>query len=193
MKNNSRASKGLVLVLALVMLVSVAIGGTIAWLMDTSMTHTNTFIPTGLDVELDETTGDDYYIIPGVNITKDPKVTYTTDVDSYLFVAVTENHFDKLEGLLEYEIADGWTELTGVPNTNEDNRLFYRIVDVTTGTKKTDSCYVLKNNTVTVSKDITMTDMDNLTNQPNLIFTAYIIQKDGFASPEAAWAKFTTP
>ncbi len=189
MKNNSRASKGLVLVLALVMLMSVAIGGTIAYLLDTSMSYTNTFIPTGLDVELGETTGNDYYIIPGVNIEKNPKVTYKTDVDSYLFVAVTENRFDELEGLLEYEIADGWTELTGVPNTNEDNRLFYRIVDVTTGTEETDSYYVLEGNKVTVSPDITKEQLAELSGNPNLIFTAFIIQKDGFNSVEAAWAE----
>ena len=63
----------------------VSIGGTIAWLTDTTEPVTNTFSSSGIDVSLVETTpsADDrtkIQIVPGVDISKDPKVSAEADV-----------------------------------------------------------------------------------------------------------------
>ena len=67
--------KGLALVLALTLLVVGVVAGTLAWLTAKSDTVTNTFTTSDIKVELKETTGTEYKMIPGYTISKNPKAT----------------------------------------------------------------------------------------------------------------------
>ena len=181
-KRNRRSvsSKTLALLLALVLALGVAAGGTIAWLVAQSGSVINTFTYGDINIDLGETTGNTYKIIPGVDIKKDPKVTVKADSEAcWLFVKVVEAG-TFVSGKVTYAIADGWTALPG------ETGVYYR--EVAAVTADTDF-NVLKDNQITVSEDLTKAEVNGIKNQPTLTFTAYAVQKDGIADAAAAWVK----
>lgn len=191
-----RSFRGLVLVLALALIVGVAGGATFAWLTAKTDTVVNTFTYGDINIELAEGTGSNYKIIPGVDIEKDPKVTVKAGSEAcWLFVKVEEENWPEFtdgEGenavrKVKYDIADGWTALTGVEN------VYYRTIDdaVTADTE----FYVLKGNdtyqngVITVSDTLTKINIKDIsTIKPKLSITAYAIQKDGMDTAAEAWA-----
>lgn len=190
-----RSFRGLVLVLALALIVGVAGGATFAWLTAETDPVVNTFTYGDINITLEESTGSDYKIIPGVDIGKDPLVTVKAGSEAcWLFVKVDEENWPEFadgEGentvrKVNYGIADGWTALTGVEN------VYYRTIDdaVTADTE----FYVLKGNdtypkgVITVSDTLTKIDIKGLSATPKLSITAYAIQKDGMDTAAMAWA-----
>ena len=183
-KRNRRSvsSKTLALLLALVLVLGVAAGGTIAWLVAQSDTVTNTFTYGDINIALTETTGSSYKIVPGVDIKKDPKVTVKAGSEAcWLFVKVDEAG-DFVSGKVTYAIADGWTALEG------KDGVYYR--EVSAATDDTDFA-VLKDNKITVSGDLTKAEVNSVETTPTLTFTAYAVQKDGMTDAAAAWEKVT--
>lgn len=75
MPKRSHSNKALALMLSVVLLVGCVVGGTLAWLVDTSATVTNTFTVGDINIDLAETTGPDYKILPGGTSKKDPTLT----------------------------------------------------------------------------------------------------------------------
>ncbi len=184
MKNHANrrsvSSKAFAAVLALVLVLGCALGGTVAWLVAESGPVTNTFTYGDINIALTETTGEDYKIIPGVDIAKDPKVTVKANSEAcWLFVKVEETG-TFVDGKVTYSIADGWTALTGQPG------VYYREVGAVTA--DTDF-YVLKDNVVKVSDTLTKEDIKDIPTGPTLTFTAYAVQKDGIADAATAWSK----
>ena len=188
-KRRGVASKTVVLALVLMLVVGATIGGTLAWLTDTSEQVVNTFTDSDIDIELSEETGNTYKMVPGYDISKDPKVTVKTGSEKcYLFVKLEKaNNFDSF---LTYEIADGWTPLDGV------NGVYYRVVDATT----TDTSFsVLKGDKVTVLGSVTKAMMDGLSeaNYPKLTVTAYASQYQKNAETAftvtQAWSTISNP
>ena len=174
--------KTIALVLALVLIVGAAIGGTVAYLTDKSAAVTNTFTIGKVDIDLTETTGASYKMIPGNTIAKNPKVTVTANSeDSWVFVKVVANN---VSDYLEYSIDSGWTALPNVDG------VYYR--EYTSSTAAVDYP-VLTNNQVKVKSDVTNAMMESAsTNAPTLTFTAYAIQKANVGDVSAAWAKVST-
>ena len=114
-----------------------------------------------------------YEMVPGTNITKDPLITVEADSeDSWLFVKLDKSgNFDTF---MSYALAEGWTELTG------ETGVYYR---ETSWSDKAQEFYVLQNNTVTVKKDITKEQLNELDkngakNYPTLTVTAYAVQRN---------------
>ena len=182
MKNHANrhsvSGKAFAAVLALVL--GCALGGTVAWLVAKSDPVVNTFTYGDININLEETTGSSYKIIPGVDIAKDPKVTVEADSEAcWLFVKVEETG-TFVDGKVTYSIADGWTALTGQPG------VYYREVGAVTA--DTDF-YVLKDNVVKVSDTLTKEDIKDIPTGPTLTFTAYAVQKDGIADAATAWSK----
>lgn len=161
--------KTLALVLALTLVVVGVVSGTLAWLTAKSNVVTNTFTTSDIKVKLEETTGENYKMIPGYTISKDPKATVLAGSEEcFLFVKLDKSaNFDDY---LEYVIAEGWTKLEGVTDT-----VYYRKV-VTADIGKAYS--VLANDQVTVSGDITKEQMNAFTTAtlPKLTITAYASQ-----------------
>ena len=178
--------KGLALLLALTLVVVGVASGTLAWLTAKTDTVVNTFTTSGIEVELTETTGADYKMIPGYTIAKDPKATVKAgSEDCFLFVKLEKSaNFDQY---LEYTMADGWTELTGVEGVTG---VYYRQVTNVTA----DATFeVLKDSKVTVKGGVTSEMMDAAeTSKPTLKVTAYASQlykSAGFEFTAAeAWA-----
>ena len=175
--------KGLALVLALTLLVTGIVGGTLAWLTDESAKVVNTFTTSDIDITLEETTGESYKMVPGYTITKDPKVTVVDGSEKcYLFVKLEKS--DNFDTFLTYEIADGWIALEGVSD------VYYRVVDTADmGTEYS----VLNGDQVSVKGTVTKDDMNGLTadTYPTLTVTAYASQynksADGTFTAAEAW------
>lgn len=172
------------LLCAAMMVVGIAAGGTLAWLVSNGGTVTNTFTSSTISIELKETTGTSYKMIPGYTIGKDPTVTVKANSEkSYLFVKLEkQNGFDQF---MTYEMAEGWTALDG------EDGVYYRVVDASASDQQ---FAVLKDNQVVVKDEVTKADMDalNTTNYPKLIVSAYASQymknnTTAFAA-DAAWA-----
>lgn len=177
--------KGISLVMALVLVLTCVIGGTIAWLTAKSKTVTNTFTVGDINIELKETKSD-FKMVPGNTIEKDPKVTVKANSETcWLFVKIEES--DNLDTFITYTKATGWTALEGVDG------VYYREVPGAT----TDTTFsVLDGDKVTVNSDVTKDDMDKIKNktnpEPTLTFTAYAVQRANVGSAVEAWAKVAT-
>lgn len=169
------AITGVAVSLAAVMLIG---GGTFAYLKGETDPITNSFRTNQVLVNLEETTGNEYNIIPGTTQRKDPKVTVNNTVDAYVFVEVA----DATEGLVRYAIADGWIPLDGVPN------VYYRLVSAAQDVKEFS---VLANDEVRYSKALENHDMTDgsgsLKRDINLTFNAVAIQAEPFANAEDAY------
>ena len=203
--------KTFALALAAVLLVGAAVGGTLAWLTDTTETIQNHFTIGNLDITLQETDelipsqttvldADDvaqkhsnYQMIPGgPAMAKDPTVVVKkldngANVDAYVFVKLTKTAPQGLnvDDYLTYSIdATKWTPVQGQTD------VWYTTVsaaDVATGNV---TIPVLTDNQVTVKSTVTNADMEAVgANGLDLTFQAYAIQQTGFDTPELAWAE----
>lgn len=188
-KKKGVSTKVFLSLLALVLVVGCAVGGTIAWLTATTEPVVNTFTYGKINIVLAETTGTEYKIIPGVNISKDPKVTVIGGSEAcWLFVKVAEKG-TFVADRVTYSIAEGWTALDA---TNHPG-VYYREVDAVTADTNFnvlagDTTY--PNGVVTVSENLTKAEVNSVAaTQPTLTFTAYAVQKDGIDTAADAWAK----
>mgnify|MGYP006981395515 CR=1 FL=1 len=193
-KKKGVSTKVFLSLLALVLVVGCAVGGTIAWLTATTEPVVNTFTYGKIKIELTETTGAEYKIIPGVNISKDPKVTVNGGSEAcWLFVKVEEANWPTFtvgeNRKVSYAIETGWTQGDG---TDIPANVYYRFVSASDDNQ---DFYVLAGDTtypngvVTVSEELTKAEVNGITTQPTLTFTAYAVQKDGIDTVADAWAK----
>ena len=159
--------KSLALLLAIAIVVVGAVAGTVAWLTDQTPSVTNTFTTSDINIELKETKNN-FQMIPGWNIEKDPKVTVKTGSEAcYLFVKLEKS--ENFNQYMTYDMAKGWTELQGYAG------VYYREVAAATA----DTAFeVLKDNQVTVKGTVTKAQMNDLTadTYPTLTVTAYASQ-----------------
>lgn len=174
--------KGWLSVVALVLVLCCAVGGTLAWLTDKTDPVTNTFTVGDIDIDLTESDHLDLKMIPGRKITKDPKVTVKAGSEAcWLFVKVERSA--NFADFLTYEMAEGWTALTG------EDGVFWREVGAVTA----DTFFeVLKGNKVTVQNTVTKEMLQGVkegTERPTMTFTAYAVQKEGFDDALTAWGK----
>ena len=178
------STRAFVALLALVLVIGCVAGGTVAWLVATTDTVTNTFTYGDINIALAETTGEDYKIIPGKDIPKDPKVTVTAGSEAcWLFVKV-EQTGTFVANKVTYAIDNSWTALPGV-----DGVYYRQVGSVTENT----AFSVLEGDKITVSENLTKDEIKNITAQPKLTFTAYAVQKDGINDVATAWEKAVPP
>ncbi len=186
--------KALVLTGATTLALTATVGGTLAWLIDKD-TVTNTFTYGDINIELTETdTGldaddnyktNDYEMVPGNSIEKDPKVTVEADSeDCYLFVQLEKS--DNFGDFMTYEVdTNVWTALDGVEN------VYYMSVDKN---EKDQVFSVLLGDEVKVKDDVTKDMLNALTDTtyPTLTVKAYGVQRDAdieaINSVAKAWA-----
>lgn len=178
----SVSSKAFVVMLALVLALGCAVGGTIAWLTAQTPDVKNTFTYGNINIELNETkpVNREAKIIPGKDIDKDPKVTVKANSETcYLFVKVVKKG-TFVATKVTYDIANGWMPVGGQTD------VYYREV---TNSATDQDFYVLKDNKVFVKDTLTKDDIKDITTDPTLTFTAYAIQKEGTGTAAEAWAK----
>lgn len=169
-------------IVAVVLVLCCAIGGTLAWLTDKTGEVKNTFAPSDINITLTETPNTDTDgngendawkadMIPGFSYTKDPVVTVKGgSVDCYLFVKFEENGDPAtyLTYTSTLTAANGWTQ---GDSTSIPSNVWYRVVKAGDTTK---SWNLLDGNTIAVNDTLTKTDMP--TTAPELVYTAYATQ-----------------
>ena len=210
-----RMRKYLLVVACIALIAGLAIGGTIAWLQDTTRNITNTFTPSNITVNLQETgvveTGDqtkEFQFIPGKNLDKDPKVTANGNVPYFVFVKVQPEGWKKdstndyLYTIYGEENAaakvtcrvndQNWTYLQSGTENEKPYYVYY--AEVTAANGGSFEKYVLTgdaNDTITVPGALTDEEMENSgISAISLTFTAYAMQKtngDSEFSAETAW------
>ena len=120
--------KGLILVLAMVMVVCISISATLAYLFVATTPVENTFEYGDINITLDESKDLDLKMIPGKDITKDPKVTVLINSEAcWLFVMIEKS--TNFDNFMEYTVATGWTQGDG---TNVPANVYYREVPAMT-------------------------------------------------------------
>lgn len=192
----------LTLVLAFVLVMGASVAGTLAWLTAETDEVINTFTSAKLfetpkteftlwEHEASDTDKDgeytlsttvkatdgknDYNILPGVSIPKDPTVTIVNLLeDGYLFVKVKE---DTLPEGLSWEMDTGWTEV-------EDGVYAYNsVIKADTSLMNVN---IIKNKSITVARDYI--PAEGVTEPYKLSFEAYMVQATGNgASAAEAW------
>ena len=193
--------KAIVAVVALVLVLCCAMGGTLAWLVAKTDPVVNTFTYGDINIDLSESENLNLKMIPGNDITKDPKVTVEANSEAcWLFVKVEEsNNFDDF---MTYAIASGWTlyntTTTGsdikTDDTTDDTYVIYREVDanianagtsyqVLAGKEEYQNGYVTVNDAVTKKMFAALTEAT----RPTLTFTAYAVQSDNVTTVADAW------
>lgn len=167
--------KALVSVLSVALVLCFAAGATIAWLKDQTQEVKNTFTVGDININLAETK-DDFKMVPGREIDKDPKVTVEAGSEAcWLFVTIEKS--DNFDGFLNYEVADCWTFL-------EDGVYFYNGNDLNTLLTEDKTYSVLKDDKVYVRDTVTKDALNSIATssdgdiRPTLTFKAYAVQKD---------------
>ena len=186
-------------ILGVALAVTLLIGSvTFSYLQDKTDTVTNVFNTNKIELDLTETTGTEFDIIPGTTQTKDPvlKIENTVDADIVLIV------YDHTDGLVNYELnLEGWEKIGRVgPNdwvyvrsfipageyiTNSDGESIW--VQKGTTTPLDNEIHLLKNDRVSYDAALENTDMTvdgtkdgALKDSVYLAFEAYTLQSAGF-------------
>ena len=201
-KDRFYTGKVVALVLATILLFGGVIGGTVAWLTAQDTPVVNKFSPSTIGVELKEHTYDattdtltttttdsgvdNYKMIPGWTIPKDPEAWITEDSEAaYLFVEIKES--DNFDDFMTYAIADGWKLLDGgieaasINTIENDTYVIYREVAAgatATAMDQTNAFRILKNDQIVVIGEGVTEEMMTASDftQPTLTFTAYASQ-----------------
>lgn len=175
--------KTLLTILCTVLVCSCVMGVTLAYIAQKTQTITNTFVIGNITLKLTETEAD-YKLIPGKVYSKDPTATIGANSEAcYLFVKV-----EKTTDFDDYVIAE--IDTTWEVVAAEEAYEVY-CIKVSAEDAKTGKSYpILKDSKVTVDPDVTKKQIDDLgTNSPEIKFTAYAIQAEGFGTAAAAWAE----
>lgn len=192
--------KTLALLLALVLVFGAAVGGTIAYLTDTTGPVTNTFTVGEVDITLTETFNTDTnsdgandvwkaQLIPGTTYAKDPVVTVTgNSEDCWLFVKFEQNGNPAtyLTYTSNLTTENDWTQGDG---TDIPANVWYRAVNKADPIK---SFQLLAGNSTYPTGCISVKDTvtnDNMAAASNaqLVYTAYACQKANMSAIDA-WA-----
>ena len=211
---NSKLRRALLLLACAVMLVSLSVGATLAYLMDDDEVK-NTFTVGEVYIELDETdkdgsntnpneganhTGRDkentYHIVPHATFDKDPIVWVKETSDkAYLFIKVT-NEIAGIEANAEgrdtihVQIQNsGWTEL----EASGDTTVYYQLYDPATLSKENVNAYEAPDwkfatfTHVYIADDLNSDDIAAYKDK-TIVVHAYAIQYAGFENkPADAW------
>lgn len=154
--------KSFALILALVLVVTAVAGGTIAWLTATSDEVVNTFSVGDININLKETTGNKYIVVPGATDAKDPTVTVLKGSEEcYVYAKVTNNLVINGTTVATPNI-DSTKWIVVVTSGNTTLYRYYQTVNAKDADKKLDSVFT----TVTYSGEtITKDNIGSLENK----------------------------
>lgn len=187
------ATKSMVIALAVMLIVGATIGGTIAWLMDSTAEVKNTFTVGDVVINLKESplnedgtygtpaegVQNEYQLIPGQEYKKDPTVTVEAISEKcYLFVKFEENGnaADYIDYTSTLTTANGWTEL--------EDGVWYRVVEDTDADQ---SWHLLAEDKIVINAENVTKDNMEAASAAELVYTAYAVQFANVADAAAAW------
>ena len=165
------------LIVATAVLLVVTVGITLALLISSSDPVVNTFTVGDVGITLNETTGSEYKMAPGIEILKDPTITVKAKSEAcYLYVKLEKS--SNFNGFCSFEMAEGWNFLP------QNEGVYYRRVEKSVVDKK---IKVIKNDRIYVNDALTEDDFNAIIENPTLKITAYAIQSEGMVSEQDAW------
>ncbi len=199
---------------ALALTAAVAVGGTLAWLQDTSETVTNTFVwsadnninltldetkvnPNGDPVKLvdgelqvvnkgeaDRTTANTYTIVPGKEVLKDPTLHLDTETESYVYVTVNNQLGDN--ATIGWPENNRWMEIDTLDGVPVYAYDFNGDKQLTEADKVTNEANIPVFEDITFSSNLNATTGAELTNQ-KIVVNGYAVQATAGETPLAAW------
>jgi len=160
----------LIAMVALVLALGAAVGTTVAWLVDTSETVENTFTVGDINIELKETTGSNYKIVPGSSQAKDPTVTVKAGSEEcYVYVLIDNTVVLDDKVVATPNLSSDWIEVA-----SSGTKTLYRYnVKVLSDTTNDQILPVFTE--VSYSEDIEKGDIDTL-NGTKITIKAYAYQ-----------------
>lgn len=185
--NTRKLRKILLTLCSALLLVSLSVGMTVAYLTSQTGPVVNTFTVGSVTITLDELnvdeygvttntgrgTGNEYKLIPGHTYTKDPTVHVADNSeDCWLFVKLENGLSGSETSTIESQMATkGWT-----------------LVDAAANVYAHESIHAAGDNVV-VFETFTLSGSANVTAlaDAEIIITAYAVQADGFTSAADAW------
>lgn len=172
--------KKLITLTSIAAAVLIGVGITLAF-MTSSSAVSNTFTVGNVKLTLEETTGTTYQLTPGTTLTKDPVLTVKAGSEaSWVFFKAGKD--SALSEYVDYEVTTGWILLDGYTD------VYYRRVEKTSTDR---SFTLLAGDTVRVKDTVTEEQLNSLKQSLKLAFTGYAIQRQGFNTPQEAWAALT--
>lgn len=180
--------KAVITAVALTLVVCLAIGGTLAYLMQKTDPVTNTFAVGDINIELKEhelvngvlgtnevTSNNTYKVVPGGSQPKDPFVRVAANSeDCWVYVCVVNNMVIDKNIVVTYEVANTWTQVATQTdaNTGVVTTLYrYNAKVETSNQAQTLSVFT----TVSYSKDILKTNIQQLKDK-TIVLTAFAHQ-----------------
>lgn len=139
--------------------------------------------------EAEVVTSNSYTVMPGMILPKDPTITITgkTTAPAFLYVEVV----GALNEAYEWEMADGWTEISGLTGAKQGKVYVYKDI-LTNAAGEPSSFGIINENKITVPENLT----ENWNNSTEtLTFYAYLAQTNagGGSAEEAYEATFLQP
>lgn len=130
----------------------------------------------------DPVSGNDYILMPGVDLPKDPGITVTgkTPIPAYLFLEVVDNI--PLDAGVHYLIRDHWTRMTGVTGKHGGTVYVYNNGQILTETFPAEPVMILKNDTIYVSQSCSLASAAPLT------FHGALVEVSGSRTPAEVYA-----
>ena len=208
-------SKALLLALCAVLLVTVTVFGTMAYLTSTDEV-TNTFTVGKVAIKLDEAKANtdgtlvagadrvkanSYKLLPGHTYNKDPMVTVLKGSESsYVKMTVTFTKAAELDAIFDPNGADMTSIFNGYDSTNwiakgntedtaKNTRTYEFWYKEAVGAPDADVALDALFDSITVPGEITNEQLATIEGM-TITVNAYAIQADSFANAEAAWAAF---
>lgn len=143
-----------------------------------------------------------WIITPGVDIEKQATVNFEgSEMACYVFCEVktegwtrlgsdnyTYSHKSGTMSELEWNVDKSWKFLEGRELTSEsttDDAVYYKLVETNTPLK--DVPIVANNGKITVSEDLTRSQLTSMTKNLSIEFNVTAVQYGGFADEQAAW------
>lgn len=215
---NSKIRRALLLVACAVLLVSLSVGATLAYLTYTTDTVVNTFTVGSVTITLDETdvneygvatgnprdTANTYKLLPGHTYIKDPIVHVTAGSEPcYVRILVTVSDIEKLKAsfpVAEYptfyagdlfllqSLVQGWDDTTWLYKGYSNGTYEFWYKDMIDARQTAFDTDALFD-TIVVPASADNDAIANL-NQVNVNIVAHAMQADGFATAADAWAKW---
>ena len=172
-----KKSKVITILISVICTVAFSVGTTFALLLAFSGPVDNTFTVGNVAIELFETTGSDYPLLPGATLKKDPKVRVKEgSEDCWLFVKVTPS--PTLHHYLTYQVESGWNELDG------ERYVYYREVEKSNANVE---FFILKGNEYVVKDTVTKEMLKKVTAAETLSVYAVAVQRYGLDTAVDAW------
>ena len=218
MMKNTKFRRILLLLACAVLLVSLSVGATLAYLTSTTQTVKNTFTVGNVVITLDETNtdkvdqdnnsnpdvardnGNKYNLVPGMSYTKDPQVHIEPTSEScYVRMLVTVDGYDCLDNAFGanyftgemfnlHMVVGGWQDDVWVFEDYDAEEHTYEFRYFAVVPKGTSDLVPLFT-TINIPGELDNEKIANLANV-KIDVVAHAIQSDSFADADAAWAAF---